>query len=76
MNMNGENNDGDNEESWGRDRRAPVDDGWGRIRSINGSVKTLKTKGLWVYARHTLTCDYPNDPPRINIPSITALAAE
>ena len=43
--MNEENNDDDNEETWGRDQRAPEDDRWGRIQSKNGSGKVLKTKG-------------------------------
>ena len=76
MYMNGEKNNGNNEEKWRRHQSAPVDDGWGWIRSTNGSGKPLKTKGSSSYTRRTLSCDNPTDPPRIEVPSLVVLAAK
>ena len=76
INMNEGNIDDDNEETLGPDRRAPEDDVWGKIRNNNGSTREITTKGLWAYARRTLSCNNPTDPPTIKVPSLTALVAE
>ena len=56
--------------------QTPEDDEWGRIRSKNGSSKAVKMEGSRAYARRTLGCDNPTDPPMIKVPFLTALAAE
>ena len=82
--MNEENINADDEETAESNRRMAEDGGWGRIRSNNGSTRTMKTKGSWAFARRTISCnsapDPPAttepDPPAIRLPSLTVLAAE
>ena len=74
--MNEDNIDDDNEETLGTDGRAMEDDGWGKIGNNNGSTKAVKTKGSWAYARRTLSCDNPTNPPTIKVPFLTSLAAK
>ena len=74
-NMNGKNINDDNEERWGRNQISPVDEEWGWIRSTDGSANLFITKGLWAYARRTLSCDNPMDPPTIEVRSLDVLAA-
>jgi hypothetical protein len=74
--MNEGNIDADNEETLEPDRRGAEDGGWGRIRSNNGSTRAMKTKGSWAFARRTLSCENPTDPPTIKVTSLTVLAAK
>ena len=74
--MNEGNIDADNEETLEPDRRGAEDGGWGRIRSNNGSTREMKTKGSWAFARRTLSCKYPTDPPIIKVTSLTVLSAK
>ena len=74
--MNEGNINADDEETLEADRRMAEDGGWGRIRSNNGSTRAMKTKGSWEFARRTLSCENPTDPPTIKLPSLTGLAAE
>ena len=74
--MNDGNIGDDNEETLGPNGRAMENDGWGKIGNINGSTRTIKTKGSWAYTRCTLSCDNPTDPLRIEVPSLEVLTAK
>ena len=41
---------------WGCNWSAPVDNGWGQIRGADSLAGPFKTKGLWDFARGTLSC--------------------
>ena len=44
---------------WGHNWSATVDDDWGRIYGADSSTRPFKTKGLWDFARRTLSCLKP-----------------
>ena len=40
---------------------ARIDDEWGRKRGEDSTARPFKTKGLWEFARRTLSCNTPVD---------------